>query len=140
MSPDIKVFLIISVHKTVLSLYIFCSYNFCSKWTLQFYLRRQVLCFEENIQLVLGWNTYQSAWYEGQVELSWEKSLCGSHTEAHPRRKEGAARLQPPPNQNFKTRSLYTWWYIMFHVIYPSAGISHWNLLMTRTLEFWKIK
>jgi hypothetical protein len=26
-----------------------------------------------------------------------------------------------------------------FYVIYPSAEISHWNRLMTSTLEFWKI-
>jgi hypothetical protein len=34
---------------------------------------------------------------------------------------------------------LYILWYRKFEVIYPSAEISHRNLLKTSALKFWKI-
>jgi hypothetical protein len=46
-----------------------------------------------------------------------------------------------PPIQLKKMDSVDSdWWYHMFYMIYTAAEISHWNQLMTSTLEFLEIK
>jgi hypothetical protein len=50
-----------------------------------------------------------------------------------------AARPKPPKTEIYKTQILLLLWYQKIYVISPSAEISHWNRLLTSTLEFWKI-
>ena len=45
-----------------------------------------------------------------------------------------------PKSRFYKTETLYIGLHHLFYMIWPSAKISHWNLLMTSTLEFLKIK
>jgi hypothetical protein len=54
---------------------------------------------------------------------------------AHPRA-GGSRDKAPPPNRNFKNTGFVGTITLRFHVIYPSAEISHWNRLMTSILEF----
>jgi hypothetical protein len=51
----------------------------------------------------------------------------------------GGRAPKPPQNRNLKKNTDFVDKISNFNVIYPSAEISHWNRMMTSTLEFWKI-
>jgi hypothetical protein len=76
----------------------------------------------------------------GRIRGMWTATVVRSNRGAP---KWGGCRAAVPPNsQKPKFKETQTLWILhqKIYVISPSDKISHWNRLMTSTLEFWKNK